>query len=203
MYVLSLYRSCACIQEHEHQGKTPTWFYYASLVMSQYPMDYVIKSKVDTFLYVDQLLNQVAPRHFPAGAASSSSSSLVYAGSADWSYPRRHIYMTGAWYLLSRDLAELLATKQLDKVRGVRWMEDADAGFCLLVRHQMVHLIAFGDDENDRKPWKHPLESISHNNTTSQTKDQPSSETLYRQWIEQESQRLLQEATKEVVTTAT
>jgi hypothetical protein len=75
-------------------GKSPTWFNYASQIMSIYDVDYAIKCDSDTYLRVDQFFN-ISAEYLPRGASKR------YAGKTTWSFNRNHPYMEGQFYVVS------------------------------------------------------------------------------------------------------
>lgn len=130
-------------------GKTPTWFYFASQIMNSFGLDYSIKCDSDTFVRVDRFF-QIAPEYFPRNARSR------YAGKMTWSFLRNHTYMEGQFYVLSKDLAELVASMSVKQVNGVVNIEDSDTGYFIMNQNRVVHMIVLRD-KHGRLPWRHPL----------------------------------------------
>lgn len=132
-------------------GKTPTWFHYASRVMRLYDLDYVVKCDTDTYVMVDTFFD-ISKVMFPRGRGQT------YGGFAVWSYPKRHIYMEGQFYLLSLDLAERVASASLNHTEDILFVEDADTGLVLMKhRRQLTHLVSM----EQQRSWKHPLKNAS------------------------------------------
>ncbi len=158
------------IQEQpSNQGKAPTWLNYASQIAASNHLDYIIKSDAKTFVHVDSFFefNQGdfhVGQHWPQGARN------VYSGLVQWSYPDYHIWMKGAFYILSRDLAEsvskLTTTERLGQLTGakrrkdVKGGEDVDTGFAVMMNHELVHVVALSTEQADTL-WKFPLWTVT------------------------------------------
>jgi hypothetical protein len=117
--------------------------------MNAYNLDYTIKCDSDTFVRVDRFFD-VSQEYLPRQATKR------YAGKMTWSFLRNHTYMEGQFYVLSKDLAETVATMSVQHISGVVNIEDSDTGYFIMNRHRMVHLIVLRD-RFGRMPWKHPL----------------------------------------------
>lgn len=82
------------LQENMEEGKSSTWFNYATIIMNANDIDYAIKCDSDTYVRVDKFFN-VSTEHLPRGA------SRTYAGKTTWSFHRNHAYMEGQFYVVS------------------------------------------------------------------------------------------------------
>jgi hypothetical protein len=160
-----------------NEGKSPTWFYYASQVLKLYDWDYAIKCDSDTGVRIDMFL-EFAHDNLPRGATS------VYAGKMAPSRNQRdQFYLQGQFYVLSRDVAERVSHESIAKhlllpaptatttkpQRGriapptVYVDEDSVIGKAIMKGIPNVHLIVTSSkrtwEGRRMMPWKHNLKN--------------------------------------------
>ncbi len=156
------------IREHpSNQGKSRTWLNYASQIAKAYGWDYIIKCDAKTHLHIDAFFkfnsNNIVDglfhhQHWPRGAQN------VYSGLVHWSYPDYHILMSGAFYIVSRDLAERVSKLSMDERQGRPgsrkrrdgFADDVDTGFAIMLNHDIVHVVAISNEQAELL-WKYPL----------------------------------------------
>lgn len=64
------------IQENMNEGKSQTWFHYASLIMEQYDFDYAVKADTDSYILTD-LFFDFAYQYLPIRGNRTCSGMLV------------------------------------------------------------------------------------------------------------------------------
>ncbi len=133
-------------------GKVPTWFHFATHVMDRYGFDYAIKSDFDTYLQVDKFFEMANAMLFPHA-------SNIYCGMAYYCPRHRHVFMEGKFYLLSRDLAEEVASVALSDVPDLLHSEDRDLGRILLTRHAPPLYMVELRDMQGNVPFFHPVKT--------------------------------------------
>ena len=130
------------IQENMNEGKSQTWFKYASQIMEQYDFDYAIKADTDSYILTD-LFFDFANQYLPIRGHR------IYAGTfwdkAFWdgsrygkngretvNYMRNRyliqVYMGGPFYVLSKDLAKWVSSKTFVNESWYEKIEDHDIG---------------------------------------------------------------------------
>ena len=114
------------IRENMNDGKMPTWFKYASMLVEddKYPFDYVAKIDSDTLVFIPAFL-EFAEQHM------AHTPKLVHAGFPFFDYncnprevPHDHpcpmklaggLYMSGEASFLSSDLARIMTSKECNR----------------------------------------------------------------------------------------
>mmetsp|Transcript_21971 Transcript_21971/g.32452 ORF Transcript_21971/g.32452 Transcript_21971/m.32452 type:complete len:360 (+) Transcript_21971:92-1171(+) len=146
------------IKENMNEGKTASWFDYAS---SQHPeLDYIAKADSDALISIPQLISHINGR-LPPGNEHPK----VYGGFLN-EYEacggagelcdkiRGKVYMSGQFYWLSQDLARYISQ---DKVRSRPFSkthnEDTDLAFLILSYPEPIEFSIC----NNAKFWLHPL----------------------------------------------
>lgn len=113
------------IVENMNDGKTPTFLFWASQVAKEWNIPYVSKCDSDTFLRLPtmlQFLEHELPITTPNFAPSILTGALRHKAywtsapskEAFWRetfYSGMHLYLSGSFYLMSRDLAEMAVTE--------------------------------------------------------------------------------------------
>jgi hypothetical protein len=109
-----------------NEGKSQTWFKYASEIMEAYEIDYVAKSDTDTLLYLDQLLafidENLPPAPYNRNVLAGSIADKWWWGDlhSEENKPTEsffidkfgkdlHLYVEGQCYIMSKDLAQTVA----------------------------------------------------------------------------------------------
>jgi Galactosyltransferase len=122
------------IRENMNDGKTPSWFYYASLIVGS-DIDYVAKIDLDTFISIPILLNMVNDELPMRNTLSSPS---IYGGvmmdyfacggiklNKQCRPIKKKLFMSGQFYFISYDIVQ---DTSLWKQTIVRRFEDLDFG---------------------------------------------------------------------------
>ncbi len=147
-------------------GKSPTWFNYASLLMKRHDLDYAIKMDSDTGLRVDRFF-EFATAYLPLGGTRMYSGKLLWDTWTNASVP----YMAGEFYILSRDLAEAVSSQSIYQTNGIINVEDRDTGF--IVWKLKPHLIS-AREAGKNWLWRHKLKQVK----------------AYKKFLHKEEQRL-------------
>ncbi len=132
-----------------NDGKSPSWFNYAARIMSKYNLDYAIKCDMDTALRVDKFFD-FADNNLPSGGQH------IYSGKVVYSKKTKFPYMEGQFYLLSRDLAEVVGTMPLNRMKQTTNLEDADIGAMVGEASPLIHYVPVIPIEK-YLPWRHQL----------------------------------------------
>jgi Galactosyltransferase len=157
------------IRENMNEGKTPTWFHYASQISNQFDLDYVMKTDSDTLIVMDQFLDFINDYLPPHGKRVYVG---VLADKAFWDRTRYgdnpstvdflrkaskvQVYAKGELYILSKDLAEWVASRSLLTGRWRPWVErieDHDLGLWVF---QYPEPIVYIRIQPHQKFWIHP-----------------------------------------------
>jgi Galactosyltransferase len=107
-----------------NEGKSQTWFYYASLQLEKYGIEYVMKMDTDSLLYLDRYFT-FADHSLPPAPYNSRIMAGAPVDKAWWKmdrakkdvkepyfnkyYSTMHLYAAGQMYILSYDLARDVA----------------------------------------------------------------------------------------------
>jgi hypothetical protein len=158
------------IQENMNEGKSQTWFKYASRIMDRYDFDYAIKADTDTYILSD-LFFDFADKYLPMGGQR------IYAGKlrdkAFWGGSRfakdapslvHHmrsrdmvqIYMIGPFYILSKDLAKWVSSKSFFREKWYEKIEDHDVGMRVFDFPEPIHAIWI---QTSQLLWVHPVKT--------------------------------------------
>ena len=175
------------IQENGDYGKTPTWFYYATRLVQeeQLPVDYLIKTDSDTLLIPHRFFRWVQEQeelhHIIISPTTSKSQqqqqqhhhrrrSRIYGGlpmdKFSCGFPLHDhchnltcpLYMGGALYFMSMDLAQIVATATPSIPH-----EDMAVGNALYSSTTTTTTSSFSSITNFSNPeayinmWKHPV----------------------------------------------
>jgi hypothetical protein len=126
------------IKENLEDGKSQTWLKYASMVIEEFPFDYVAKADSDTLLFTPAFL-EYAEKALP----NRPNNTRIYGGcesymdSCDPKVNDTHpcplpllgpVYMLGSLYWMSADLASFVTSDQVDRTRLMIRHEDVDIG---------------------------------------------------------------------------
>jgi hypothetical protein len=126
------------IKENMEDGKSQTWLKYASMVIEEFPFDYVAKADSDTILFTPAFL-EFAEKTFP----HRPNNIRIYGGdthgknSCNPTVIDTHpcplplvgdVYAGGALYWMSADLASFVTSDQVDRSKLMIRHEDVDIG---------------------------------------------------------------------------
>jgi hypothetical protein len=120
---------CLNIQENMKEGKSQTWFHYAStIVLTHHYFDYLGKMDTDTLLFPNRFLEDNI-HHLPR----FPNNMRVYGGNSQIkpSVPELHVgptYMGGALYFMSPDLARYITSPHCNRTALKRFNEDKSIG---------------------------------------------------------------------------
>ncbi|KAL3944912.1 MAG: hypothetical protein SGBAC_001003 [Bacillariaceae sp.] len=117
---------CLNIQENMEEGKSQTWFKYATTVLQDHGyFDYIGKMDSDTLLYPGIFFKQVLQKipKYPNNAR-------VYGGDYRFKPPNMvgPVYMGGHFYFVSSDLAEYLVSSECPRSAVDKRIEDVSIG---------------------------------------------------------------------------
>jgi hypothetical protein len=126
------------IKENMEDGKSQTWLKYASMVVQDFPFDYVAKADSDTLLFTPAFL-QYAEEALPARPNNTRTYGGYphYKTSCDPNVNDTHscplplvgdVYMAGALYWMSADLATFVTSNAVDRTSLTIRHEDVDIG---------------------------------------------------------------------------
>ena len=125
------------VKENQHEGKMPTWFKYATMVVEErkFPFDYIAKVDSDTLLLTPMFL-EFAESHM------QDTSKLVMAGLPMFDYfcepkEKNHphpcpmmlpggLFISGELFALSSDLAKIMVSNECDRSHNNTGDEDVD-----------------------------------------------------------------------------
>lgn len=158
------------IQENGKYGKSPTWFRYGLWVMEKYPslhFDYIAKTDTDAALYPERFFDMIQRHHLPPAPHNR----LVYGGSPFdkqmCGYPQHDhcaqlqtpIYMGGAFYFLSTDLATYITGPNCPRSQLFFPHEDMTTGNYVWSHpdHGQIHLVKEPDGYRDI--WRHSVKN--------------------------------------------
>jgi Galactosyltransferase len=162
------------IKENMNEGKSQTWFKYASQIVEQYDFDYAIKADTDTYVVMD-LFFDFANQHLPVRG------SRIFAGflndAAYWLGTRPnpygndepstqqflssrssmvHLYMLGQFYILSKDLAKWVSSKTFVNEKWYQKIEDYDMRMRVFDFPEQIHLVRI---QPHQVFWVHPAKT--------------------------------------------
>jgi Galactosyltransferase len=158
------------IRENMNEGKSQTWFKYASQVMDQFDFDYVIKVDTDSLIVMDKFFDFVQNNLPPGGKriyagsladkAFWSNSRYGVDGPATMKYMRLHnlreLYMEGQLYILSRDLAHWVSSKSFANESWFEHIEDHDVGMRIFDHAEPINAIRIFENQ---RFWIHPAKA--------------------------------------------
>lgn len=158
--------------ENMNEGKSPTYFYFASTVMKEYDIDYAMKFDSDSILHLhDWFLFahfQLPPNgHGIIGGAlrhkafwqSNNPNYNPQQVEAYWQdeYDGVHIYLAGQCYFMSLDMCEVVAREALNSTSYVEGFEDHDVSSMAFHSKRPVHLMTIGKSQ---RFWEHPVKGL-------------------------------------------
>jgi Galactosyltransferase len=142
------------IKENMNEGKTPSFFKYATTVVDEHVyFDYIAKTDSDTLIFPDRILNDSVNKLpvFPNNV-------LVYGGyrpvARKDDQMKGPLYWQGSFYFLSVDLARYITSAACDRQSLTLWSEDKSMGNFVHSHSQPIHRIRLN---LTRKPIDHPL----------------------------------------------
>jgi hypothetical protein len=124
------------IRENLEDGKSQTWFKYASMVAEEFPVDFIAKVDSDALLFTPAFLDFAKRRltrhkEYVYGGITMDKNSCDPTITEDHSCPLSLIgpsYMSGELYWMSPDLAKFITSSQLDRSSLTIRHEDVDIG---------------------------------------------------------------------------
>ena len=160
-----------------NEGKSQSFFYYASTVMEEFGLDYAMKLDADAQLHLhDYFL--FAHNHLPpapynvnifggalrdkAGWPAETDASKLPRKESFWGneYEGVHLYLAGQLYFMSYDLCKFVAQEApFSKIRVgeggyLEGHEDHDVSSMVFHSPTPVHLITIGKSQ---RFWEHPV----------------------------------------------
>ena len=164
------------IKENMEDGKSQTWLKYASIVAEDFPFDYVAKIDSDTLLFTPAFL-EFAKETLPA----RPNNALIYGGfphskgSCDPKVNDTHtcplpligsVYMGGALYWMSNDLASFVTSDAVDRKAITIGHEDIDIGNFIFSHSNKVKAVAVEGNKILIHPeydadWKHRVRTTT------------------------------------------
>jgi hypothetical protein len=154
-----------------NQGKSQTWFKYATQILEAYDIDYVAKSDTDTLLFLDKMTDFMdenlppAPynRNILAGSVADkwwwekdlhSAETEPAEGYFIEKYGKDlHLYVEGQIYIMSRDLADFVATEAAQHTQSYReGHEDHDISAMAFHSPKPIKLIIIALEQ---RFWQH------------------------------------------------
>jgi hypothetical protein len=144
------------IRDNMNDGKTPTFFYFASQVARKYGIGYIMKCDSDSGIFFDKLL-QFKDTQLPPTTSHSNSEMPVLASvlvnKATWKldksthpakeafwdnsyYSGMHLYLAGQMYILSVDMAEVMVEEARRIANNNQNDEDNDTNQTYLWHHE-------------------------------------------------------------------
>jgi hypothetical protein len=167
------------IQENGDFGKSPTWFYYATRLLQeqQFPVDYIIKTDSDTLLIPHRFFRWVQEQEEEHQQQQQQQSptttrtprTRIYGGlpmdkySCGWPHHDHchnltaPIYMGGALYFMSVDLAEKVAVVAPDIPHEDMAMANAIYKHPPNNNNHHHHITNFSNPEAYLNMWRHPV----------------------------------------------
>jgi len=157
------------IEENMNDGKSQTWFYYASLVMEKYNIDYAGKTDTDSLWQLDKYFewahNSLPPaphnKHILAGQFVDK---LWWQGlirEKERYFTSKyganlHLYAAGQMYIMSRDLAEGVGeVARTEDKHYLEGHEDHDvSAMAFMAAKFPIALRVIGLDQ---RFWRHPV----------------------------------------------
>lgn len=165
------------IKENMNDGKSPTFFYFASTVMEELGFDYAMKLDADALLHLHDYL-MFAHNHLPPPPYNTNIFGGPLRDKAGWpkesdpdKIPRKegffgqefegvHLYMAGQMYFMSYDLCKFVAHEApFSRMRiapggYLEGHEDHDVSAMVLHSPTPVHMITIGKSQ---RFWEHPV----------------------------------------------
>jgi Galactosyltransferase len=165
------------IQENMNEGKSQTWFAYATKIMKQYDLDYVGKMDSDSLPYFDKFFDwariSLPPPPFNTGIlAGAPVDKMWWTGTkkqlADDSREEyfkskygkvMHLYAAGQCYIMSRDLAETVVMEAPTSEAYREGHEDHDISAMAFHSPKPIsfHLLSLA-----QQFWRHPVKRFKN-----------------------------------------
>jgi len=146
------------IQENMKEGKSQSYFKYATTIVDEYLyFDYIAKTDSDTLIFPDRLLNDRINK-LPAFPHNIR----VYGGyrpveKVEVDHIKGPIYWQGSFYFLSNDMARYITSTACDRKNLALWSEDKSICNFVHSHPKPIHRIKLNIT---RKPIDHPLKEI-------------------------------------------
>lgn len=146
------------IQENMKEGKTQSYFKYATTVVDEHIyFDYIAKSDSDTLIIPERLLDDTV-NHLPPFPTNVR----VYGGyrpaaRVEFDHIKGPIYWQGSFYFLSIDMARYITSPDCDRHSLALWSEDKSMCNFVHSHPQPIQRIKLNIT---RKPVDHPLKQI-------------------------------------------
>lgn len=150
-----------------NEGKSPTFFYFASTIMKEYNIDYAMKVDGDSILHLHDWFQFSHARLPPHGRGIVGG---VLRHKAFWEYPNDqkeqmesywneeydgiHLYLAGQCYFMSLDLCEVVAMEAPQAASYMAGFEDHDVSSMAFHSSRPIHLIAIS---KSHRFWEHPV----------------------------------------------
>jgi hypothetical protein len=155
-----------------NEGKSQTWFKYAAQILETYDIDYVGKSDTDTLLFLDKMTEfmdeYLPPAPFNRNILCGSVADKLWWWEQDSHSPQTepseeyftekygkdlHLYVEGQIYIMSRDLAALVAKEAARHTQSYReGHEDHDISAMAFHSPKPIKLIIIALDQ---RFWQH------------------------------------------------
>jgi hypothetical protein len=143
------------IRENMNDGKSQTWFRYATMVLENHYFDYIGKMDTDTLLFPDNFLNNTFDRlpSFPNNART-------YGGTFELSVrvmkqQTAPAYMTGPLYWMSPDLARYITSSRCN--RSAMFIHSEDKAIGTLVHS---HPLPIRQIQAAKHSFAHPIKKL-------------------------------------------
>lgn len=144
------------IKENMEDGKSPTWFKYATTVLEKHYFDYIGKTDTDTIIFPNYFLGNTLAKCpvFPDNVR-------VYGGTyrlkSEWAERQvGPVYMAGELYWMSPDLARFVTSRRCNR-KEVDWgIEDFSMGNFVHSNPLPIHRIPIVGN----KAHKHPVKLL-------------------------------------------
>lgn len=157
-----------------NQGKTPSWFHYASTLLDEYGIHYVTKADSDTLVSIPQLLdfvNHDLPRSHVYGGVMMDHEGC---GGERFDYctdMKSKVYMAGQFSFCSRDIVKFLSEHRLDASYKEATHEDFNLGLHVWGYPHALNIVALNPNVfwehskalKDEGVWRKRYEAMKHN----------------------------------------
>jgi hypothetical protein len=155
-----------------NQGKSQTWFKYATQILETFDIDYVAKSDTDTLLFLDKMTDfmddNLPPAPYNKNILAGSVADKLWWWEQDSHSPQRkpseeyftekygkdlHLYVEGQIYIMSRDLAAFVAKEAAQHTQSYReGHEDHDISAMAFHSPKPIKLIIIALEQ---RFWQH------------------------------------------------
>jgi hypothetical protein len=144
------------IKENMNQGKTQTYFKYATTVCDdQFYFDYIAKTDTDSLHFVNKFLDSELSRFppFPDNGRAYGGFDCILKGSLEET--EGVLYFAGSFFFLSPDMARFITSDECDRKRLDLIDEDLTIGSFVGARKPLLHRILVGKENVE-----HPLKDV-------------------------------------------